>query len=136
VSSLNLVIPQWISITQSLASNGYVALPQNFVEEASADSELLNASVHVNFPSHDRVPAAAFESTLREYIAELELIIRNRATPATPPTLGQLQVRLDHASRLLRKALGMSGTYNCQFVSPTVTASPSVALHIDRTHRA
>ena len=135
VSSLNMVVPLWISITQSLAANGYVALPQNFVEEASADSELLNALERVNFPSHDGLTAAAFESTLREYIAELELIIRNRATPAESATLGQLQVRLDHASRLLRKTLGMSGTYNCQFVSPTVTASPGVALHIDRTHQ-
>jgi hypothetical protein len=127
-SALNAVVPLWVSITQSLASNGYVALPQDFVAEASADSELLKALVPVHFPNHAVIPAAGFESTLREYIAELELIVHAGATPGASATLGQLQVRLDHASRLLRKALGMSGTYNCQFVSPVATASPSVAL--------
>jgi hypothetical protein len=136
VSALNMVVPLWISITQSLASNGYIALPQNFAAEASADSELLNALERVNFPSHDAGPAAAFESTLREYVAELGLIIRNGATPARSATLGLLQVRLDHSSRLLRKALGMSGAYNCQFVSPTATGSQSTALHVDGAHPA
>jgi hypothetical protein len=75
VSSLNAVVPHWVSITQSLASNGYVALPQNFVGEASADSELLKALELDDFPTHDVVPAAGFESVLQQYIAELELII-------------------------------------------------------------
>jgi hypothetical protein len=136
VSSLNAVVPLWISITQSLASNGYVALPQNFVAEASAESELLEALVRVNFPTHDVVPAAGYESTLPEYIAELELITRSGVTPGASASLGQLQDRLNHATRLLRKALGMIGTYDCQFISPIATASPSVALHIDRMHPA
>ncbi len=132
VSSLNAVVPQWISITQSLASNGYVARPRNFVAEVSADSELLKALELDDFPTHDVVPAAGFESALQQYIAELEPIIRNGATPGASVTLGQLQIRLDHATRLMRKTLGMSGTYNCQFANPMVTASPSVALHVDR----
>jgi hypothetical protein len=53
-------------------------------------------------------------------------------TPAASATLGQLQISLDRATRLLRKALGMSATYNYQFVNPIATAGPSVALHIDR----
>jgi hypothetical protein len=132
VSSLNAVVPLWISITQSLASNGYIALPRNFVAQASADSELVNALERVKFPTQDVVPAAGFESTLHEYIGELELVIRNGSPPGASGPLGQLQSRLATATRLLRKALGMSGTYNCQFANPIATASPSVALHIYR----
>ena len=133
VSSLNAVVPLWISITQSLASNGYVALPENFVAEASADSELFKALERVNFPTQDVARAAGAESALQQYIAELDLIIRNGASPSASATLGEFQSRLDSATRLLRKALGMSGTYDCQFINPTATADPSVALRIDRT---
>jgi len=132
VSSLNAVVPQWISITQSLASNGYVARPQNFVAEASADSELFKALARVNFRAHDLGPATGLESALHEYIAGLELIIHNGATPGASATLGRLQGTLDYAARLLREALRMSRTYNCQFVNPIATASPSVALHVGR----
>jgi hypothetical protein len=126
------VVPLWISISQSLASNGYIALPRNFAAQASAGSELVKTLERVKFPTQDVVPAAGFESTLHEYIGELELIIPNGSPPGASGTLGQLQSRLATATRLLRKALGMSGTYNCQFANPMATASPSVALHIYR----
>jgi hypothetical protein len=132
VSSLNAVVPLWISITQSLASNGYIARPQNFVAEASADSELLRGLEVVEFPGPEEVPAARFESALGGYIGELQLITRNGPTQGALATLGQLRTRLATATHLLRKALGMSTSYNCQFLDPIATTSPSVALHVYR----
>jgi hypothetical protein len=134
VAATNLVVPQWIAIAQSIASNGGNARINDFVSEMNADSKLLAELDRISFSGQTAGLAASFETYLREYVAEVRLIVRQGATAAEMAELDHIDQERSDASGLFRAALGLSANYGCQWVHPDSVQSPGVALYGTSDH--
>jgi hypothetical protein len=118
VAATDAVIPQWTTVSRAIGENGGKARPQDFVSEVNADSQLLRQLGQIRFSGHTALLAANFESYVRSYVLELQLVVRRGPTASAMATLGHLDRQRSGASSLLRVALGLSPNYACQWLRP------------------